>query len=116
MEDPTTVSEGVGLSLSLDQYRPITVFPGGPTIVGQVYHSLIRAWQPALLGRFLPQAIPEESDVRSVLYVLRDENGQEVTSQSKPIGDERLPKREITNLLDAIQLLRNRGDSPDIED
>jgi hypothetical protein len=116
MEPVISIEPGVGLRVKLDQYRPTNVFPGGPTIWGREYQSLIRDWAPASLGRFLPLALLEPDDPQSVLFVLNDEDGQEVTSKSEPIGSQTVPAEEFDEILGAVRLLRRRAESPDVAD
>lgn len=106
----------MGLRIDLREYRPISVFPGGPTLWSRESQALIRDWGPASLGRFLPRAVLDGKDESTVLFVLNDENGEEIASKSKPISGVTIPPQEFDDLLHGIELLRRRARSEEIED
>jgi hypothetical protein len=107
---------GVGLRLSLKEHRPTAVFPGGPSLWARECQALIRDWSPASLGRFLPYAVVDLEDESSVLFILSDNDGEEVASQSYPIGTHTVASEEFDDLLTGIELLRRRARSGEIED
>ena len=109
-----SLEKGRGLRLSLEGYRPSTVSPGGPHIWTSEYQNLIREWQPAALSRFLPRAVFDESDPSSVLFQY-EVNGTEVCSRSRPLGTEKLPKREIKEFFESLNLLKERANSLNVD-
>ena len=116
MKPAIDVAPGIGLRVDLDRYHPVRILPSGTEIWDRQYQSVIRDWSPALLGRFLPFVVMSENAERSALFLLNDENGQEVASQSRPLGRFFIPYGEFAELDRRYRLLKSRANAPEVDE